>query len=212
LATAQADRDGDGADAAPGALTIRVYLADWFREQIAHGEVVRVDLRVWARVRPAGQRLYAWLQGTHRDSYDDAIEFYLAGPLRYTLGLHGRQHRAAASVRAALNQLYATDERYNRAPKWSIRGRYANTNLPAFRISPHRRGSALTKRALGRGKCPAERPASLRNLTLREAREQVELVGAALQKAGGVSTETGAASLRDGLAPLWAGAAMRAGP
>jgi hypothetical protein len=64
------------------------------------------------------QRLYAWLQGTHRASYDDAIEFYLAAPLRYTLGLHGRQHRAAASVRAALNQLYAADERYNRAPKW----------------------------------------------------------------------------------------------
>jgi hypothetical protein len=65
LASAQAD--GDGADAAPGALTIRVYLARWFREQIAHGEVVRVDLRVWARLRPVGQRLYAWLQGTHRD-------------------------------------------------------------------------------------------------------------------------------------------------
>ena len=56
-----------------------------------------------------GQRLYAWLQGTHRDSYDDAIEFYLAAPLRYTLGLRGRQHRAAGSVRAALNQLYAAD-------------------------------------------------------------------------------------------------------
>jgi len=97
---------------------------------------------VWAHLRPLGQRLYAWLQGTHRDSYDDAIEFYLAGPLRYTLGLRGRQHRAAGSVRAALNQLYAADQRYNRAPKWSIRGRYANTNLPAFRISPHRRGSA----------------------------------------------------------------------
>ena len=111
-------------------------LADWVREQIAHGEVVRVDFRVWAHLRPLGQRLYAWLQATHRDSYDDAIEFYLAGPLRYTLGLRGRQHRAAGSVRAALNQLYAADERYNRAPKWSIRGRYANTNLPAFRISP----------------------------------------------------------------------------
>jgi hypothetical protein len=211
-ALGSAEAGGDGADAAPGALTIRVYLAGWFREQIAHGEVVRVDLCVWARLRPVAQRLYAWLQGTHRDSYDDAIEFYLATPLRYTLGLHGRQHRAAASVRAALNQLYATDERYNRAPKWSIRGRYANTNLPAFRISPHRRGSAPTQRALGRGKCPAERPAALRGLTLREARQQVELVRAALENIDGVSTETRAASPRGGLGPLRAGAAMRAGP
>jgi hypothetical protein len=208
--TAQAD--GDDADAASGALTIRVYLADWVREQIAHGEVVRVDLRVWAHLRPVGQRLYAWLQGTHRNGYDDAIEFYLAAPLRYTIGLHGRQHRAAASVRAALNQLYAADQRYNRAPKWSIRGRYANTNLPAFRISPHSRGSAPTKRALQRRKCPAERPAALRGLTLREAREQVELVGQALQQADGVATETSGACLRDALGALGTGVAMRAGP
>jgi hypothetical protein len=210
LRTAQAD--GDGADAESGPLTIRIYLADWVREQIAHGEVVRVDLRVWAHLRPLGQRLYAWLQGTHRDDYDDAIEFYLAAPLRYTLGLRGRQHRAAGSVRAALNQIYAADERYNRAPKWSIRGRYANTNLPAFRISPHRRGSAPTKRAMQRGKCPAERPSALRGLTLRDAREQVELVSQALHQASAGSTETSATSPRDGLEGLRAGAAMRAGP
>jgi hypothetical protein len=79
---------------------------------------------------PLGQRLCAWLQATHRDGYDDAIEFYLAAPLRDTLGLRGRQQRAAGSVRAALNQLYDADERYNRALKWSVRGRYANTKLP----------------------------------------------------------------------------------
>jgi hypothetical protein len=211
-AVATAQTDGGGADAMPGVLTIRIYLADWVREQIARGEVVRVDFRVWARLRPVGQRLYAWLQGTHRDSYDDAIEFYLAAPLRYTLGLRGRQHRAAASVRAALNQLYAADQRYNHAAKWSIRGRHANTNLPAFRISPHRRGSAPTKRAMQRGKCLAERPAALRGLTLREAREQVKLVSRALQHADGVSTEPHATSPRDGLGPLRAGVAMRAGP
>ncbi|HWJ50224.1 MAG TPA: hypothetical protein VNR42_04340, partial [Solirubrobacteraceae bacterium] len=176
------------------------------------GEVVRVDFRVWAHLRPLGQRLYAWLQGTHRDSYDDAIEFYLAAPLRYTLGLRGRQHRAAGSVRAALNQLYAADERYHRAPKWSIRGRYANTNIPAFRISPHRRGSAPTDRALERAKCPAERPASLRRLTLRDAREQVKLVSEALHQAAARSSETSAGAPRGGLGPLNAGAAMRSGP
>ena len=173
---------------------------------------MRVDFRVWAHLRPLGQRLYAWLQATHRDSYDDAIEFYLAAPLRYTLGLRGRQQRAAGSVRAALNQLYDADERYNRAPKWSIRGRYANTNLPAFRIGPHRRGSAPTERALERGKCPAERPASLRGLTLREAREQVELVSEALHQAAARSTETSAAAPGDGRGPPGAGAAIRAGP
>jgi hypothetical protein len=156
--------------------------------------------------------LYAWLQGTHRDSYDDAIEFYLAAPLRYTLGLRGRQHRAAGSVRAALNQLYEGDQRYNRAAKWSIRGRYANTNLPAFRISPHRRGSAPTERALKRAKCPAERPACLRGLTLREAREQVELVSEALRQAAAGSFEMSGASPSDGRGPLNAGAEMRAGP
>ena len=207
LTTAQAD-----ADAGSGALTIRIYLAGWVREQIAHGEVVRVEFRVWAHLRPVGQRLYAWLQGTHRDGYDDAIEFYLAAPLRYTLGLRGRQHRAAGSVRAALNQLYDADRRYDRAPKWSIRGRYANTKLPAFRIGPHRRGSAPTERALERAKCPAERPASLRGLTLREAREQVELVSEALHQAAARSAETSAASPRDGLGPPSAGAAIRAGP
>src|SRR5450631_2530264 len=181
LTTAQAD--ADGAAAAGGAFTIRIFLADWVREQIAHGEVVRVDFHVWAHLRPLAQRLYAWLQATHRDSYDDAIEFYLAAPLRYTLGLRGRRHRAVACVRAALNQLYAADQRYHRAPKWSIRGHYANTNIPAFRISPHRRGSAPTEYALARRKCPAERPAALRGLTRHGGRAQVELVRQALQQA-----------------------------
>jgi hypothetical protein len=167
---------------------------------------------VWAHVRPLGQRLYAWLHGTHRDRYDDAIGFYLAAPFRYTLGLRGSQHRAAGSVRAALNQLYGPDQRSNRAPKWSIRGRYANTNLPGFRISPHGRGFAPTQRAMEGAKCPAERPASLRGLTLREAREQVQLVSEALHQAAARSTETSAASPRHGFGPLNAGAAMRAGP
>ncbi len=207
LATAQADADG----AAREAFTIRIYLADWVREQIAHGELVRVDFRVWAHLRPLGQRLYAWLQGTHRDSYDDAIEFYLATPLRYTLGLKGRQHRAAASVRAAVNQLYAADLRYHRAPKWSIRGRYANTNIPAFRISPHRRGSAPTERALQQAKCPAERPAALRGLTLRGGREQIELVRQVLQEAA-KPAQTIEYERHRSLRPLNPAAALRAGP
>lgn len=209
LTTAEADVDG--ADAARGAFTIRIYLAGWVREQIAHGEVARVDFRVWAHLRAVGQRLYPWLQATHRDSYDDAIEFYLAAPLRFTLGLHGRRHCAAASVRAALNQLYAADQRYHRAPKWSIRGRYANTNIPAFRITPHRRGSAPTARALKRTKCPAERPAALRGLTLREGREQIELVREALREhatpAQGIEYEH-----QRSLTPWNPAAPLRAGP
>jgi hypothetical protein len=209
LRTARAD--GDSSDAEGEGATIRIYLADWVCGQIAHGEHVRVDLRVWAHLRPVGQRLYAWLQGAHRDGYDDAIEFYLAAPLRYTLGLHGRQHRAAASVRAALNQLYGADRRYRGAVKWSIRGRYANTNLPAFRISPHRRASAPTQRALARAKCPGERPARLRGLTLRDTREQVELVRGALQQAA-APAQTVEHEQRPLGAGLYPGAALPAGP
>ncbi len=209
LVTAEADRDGSP-PLADGA-TIRIHLAEWFRAQIASGQSTRVDFRVWAHLRPVGQRLYAWVQGTHRDSYDDAIEFYLAEPLRYTLGLRGRRHRAAASVRAALGQLYHADLRYNRAPKWSIRCRYANTSIPAFRISPHHRGSAPTERALARRKCPAQRPAAVRWLTLREAREQLELVRDALRCAAG-SSAGNRSEHYSGLPPHARGATLSAGP
>ena len=207
---AHATVNADTPQASDG-FTIRIHLADWVREQIAHGEVVRVDFHVWAHLRPLAQRLYAWLQATHRDSYDDAIEFYLAAPLRYTLGLRGRRQRAAACVRAALNQLYAADQRYHRAPKWSIRGHYANTNIPAFRISPHRRGSAPTEHALARRKCPAERPAALRGLTRHAGRAQVELVRQALQQATRPAQTVEFAQHRS-LRPLNPGAALRAGP
>lgn len=199
LSVAAADRDSE-----PGVATVRIHLAGWFREQLARGQSTRIDFRVWARLRPVAQRLYVWLQGTHRDSYDDAIDFYLADPLRYTLGLRGRRHRAAASVRAALRQLYESDLRYNRALKWSVRGRYANTSIPAFRIAPHRRGSAPTDRARSRGKCPAERPAALRGLTLRDARDQIARVRDALS--GSL-----AASARSGIEPAPAVQARRGG-
>jgi hypothetical protein len=189
--------------------TIRIHLAEWFQRQIAQGEVARVDFCVWAHLRPLGQRLYAWLQGSHRDSYDQAIEFYLAAPLRYTLGLLGPQHRAAASVRCALSNLYNADRRYQRAPKWSIRGRYANTNIPAFRIGPHRRASAPTPRAFERVKCPAARPAQLRGLTHRKAREQIELVRKTLQTHTPRNENRQAIASR---APLYPGAALPAGP
>lgn len=206
-----ASADAATPDDRGSSTTIRVHLAEWVREQIATGESVRMDFRVWAHLRPLGQRLYAWLQGTHRDSYDDAIEFYLAPPLLYTLGLRGRQHRAAASVRTALNDLYNSDRRYSRAPKWSIRSRYANTNIPAFRISPHRRGSAPTDGALTRTKCPAARPAALRGLTLREARDQMELVRQVLRKAA-TPRRAAADHGYSGPEPLNASAAVRAGP
>ena len=209
LATAQADRDAVVPHAGGG--TIRIYLAEWVREQLAGGQSTRLDFRVWAHLRPVGQRLYAWVQATHRDSYDDAIEFYLADPLRYTLGLRGRRHRAAASVRAALGQLYDADVRYNRAEKWSIRGRHANTGIPAFRLSPHRRASAPTDRALSRRKCAAERPAALRGLTMREAREQLSLVRGALQQAAASSPRAGHERY-GGLPARTHGAAMSAGP
>jgi hypothetical protein len=208
ITTADADKGGS-VDAGGG--TIRIYLAQWVREQIATGESTRIDFRVWAHLRPVGQRLYPWIQATHRDSYDDSIDFYLADPLRYTLGLRGRRCRAAASVRAALRQLYEADRRYNGATKWSVRGRYANTTIPAFRIKPHHRASAPTDRALARRKCAAERPAALRGVTLREARQQLELVREALQR----SSPRGRTAERQrysGLPPQTRGAPVAAGP
>ncbi len=186
--------------------TIRIHLADWVRRQIADGSVARIDFSVFAHLRPVGQRLYTLLQGSYRDSYDQAIEFYLAEPLRYTLGLRGRQHRAAQSVRTALNSLYDADRRYNRAPKWSIRARFANTNIPAFRIAPHRRSSAPTERALTRGKCPAARPASLRGLTRLRGREQLCRIAETLQTSNGAECSTAS------VAGASAGPAQRAGP
>lgn len=188
IATAQDDVDTDGDQGA----TIRIYLAGWVRREIAHGRPTLIDFAVWAHLRPVGQRLYAWLQASHRDAHDQAIQFYLGAPLRYTLGLYGRQHRAAASVRAALAQLYAADARYRGSDKWSVRGRWANTNLPAFRIAPRRTPSAPTERVAQRRKCPGERPAALRGLSLREAREQHELVRRALS--AGAASDLGAPS------------------
>jgi hypothetical protein len=201
---ASSDTAEGGMSAGDG--TIRIHLADWFRQRIADGSVARIDFRVFAHLRPVGQRLYALLQGSYRDSYDEAIEFYLAEPLRYTLGLRGRQHRAAQSVRTALNSLYDADHRYNRAPKWSIRARFANTNIPAFRIGPHRRGSAPTERALTRGKCPAARPARLRGLTRRRGGEQLRRIAQILQTANGAERPTAS------VAGVTAGPAQRAGP
>lgn len=177
VAIAQADVDaGEGDEGA----TIRIYLAEWVRNEIANGRPTLIDFRVWAHLRPVGQRLYAWLQASHRDGYDDAIQFYLGAPLRYTLGLRGRRARAAACVRAALGQLYGADLRYHGAEKWSVRGRWANTGIPSFRIAPRRRPSAPTERVLERRKCAGERPGALRGLSLREASEQNELVRRAL--------------------------------
>lgn len=207
---AQAELDGEGDEGA----TIRIWLAEWVRHEIAHGRPTLIDFRVWAFLRPVGQRVYAWLQATHRDEYDQAIQFYLGAPLRYTLGLHGRPDRAAASVRAALGQLYQGDIRYQNAEKWSVRGRWANTKLPAFRVAPRRRPSHPSERVRARRKCPGERPAALRGLTLRDAEEQNELVRQALSAASAAS-QSSPSSVGSGMAgQLGAGApaSLRAGP
>ncbi|MGA2928973.1 MAG: SEC-C metal-binding domain-containing protein [Solirubrobacteraceae bacterium] len=177
LAAAQQDL------AEAGGETVRIYLAPWVREQIANGRPTLINFEVWAHLRPTAQRLYAALQASSRDGYDDAIRFYLGKPWRYTVGLRGRQHRAAAIIRAALNQIYHADVRYNASEKWSVEAAWAKTKLPAFRLRPSRRASAPTERALARRKCPGERPAKLRRLTLAQAGEQVALVRQALADA-----------------------------
>jgi len=203
IVTAQDDVDAGS----EGEATIRIYLAEWVRAEIARGRPTLIDFRVWAHLRPVAQRLYAWLQASHRDGYDDAIQFYLGAPLRYTLGLRGRRHRAAGCVRAALGQLYQADVRYRGAEKWSVRGRWANTGIPAFRIAPRRRPSAPSERVAGRRKCPGERPASVRGLSLREAQEQNELVRQALINSAGSSPARTAGRQADGPA-----VGLRAGP
>jgi len=80
-----------------------------------------------------------------------------------------------------------------------------------FRIAPRRRPSAPTERVLERRKCPGERPAAVRGLSLREASEQNELVRRALA-AGGQPSRNGRYQAVSGAGAEASGAARRAGP
>jgi hypothetical protein len=161
--------------------TIRIYLADWAREAIAQRHAVLIDFRVWAHLRPPGQRIYAFLQGSAKDGFDESIDFYLAEPQRYTFGLGGRLDRAARQVRHALNALRGSDKRYAKPRKWSIVGRHAKTTIPAFLLSAD--GPTSPTDAALEGKCLASRPVELRGISAADARERARLVRNALQRA-----------------------------
>jgi hypothetical protein len=97
--------------------TIRIHLADWFIAELRHGKrrSTFINFAVWRGLQPTGRRLYAYLQGATRHP-DGSRRFYLAKPLRFTLGLRGSEpHKAAAAVRFHLNELYHVDERYHAA-------------------------------------------------------------------------------------------------
>jgi hypothetical protein len=91
--------------------TVRIHLAAWAIEAITERRAVFCTLGIWRGLTGTGRRLYAYLQGS--PTKNGRIFFYLADPLRFTLGLSGRRpHEADAAVRHQLTCLYDRDQRY----------------------------------------------------------------------------------------------------
>jgi hypothetical protein len=129
--------------------TLRIRLAPWFIEEIVgrHGRwPVLLSFDVWAHLRPTARRFYAFAQGKSRSFRDPSkCAIYLADEVRFTLGLHGDRHEAAAAVRNALTVLNHADQRYAgglrrlHPPQRSPRVRVA----PGRSIPPHPYGARL---------------------------------------------------------------------
>ncbi len=177
IATMQAD----GSSPTAGHGTIRIYLAAWVRHAIAQGHVTYLNPTVWTYLRPLSQRVYAFLQATGRDGYDDTLYFYLAEPQRYTFGLRGLAHRNTRSVRDALNAIRLGDRRYTHPRVWDVERRHPNTRYAAFRISA-RGPSCPTDLALEKAKCLAQHPVELRGLSAKDARERARMYRKALER------------------------------
>jgi hypothetical protein len=124
--------------------TLRFRLAAWVLAELKHQRrrATFINFGVWRRLGGQGRRLYAYVQGLEvKDSaYGHRVDneliqlnertFFLAKPLRFTLGLRGaRADKAAAAVRDQLAFLYDIDQRYHvSAPE-------APTGAPGFRQS-----------------------------------------------------------------------------
>ena len=207
LTTAQADADGPG-----GAFTIRIYLAGWVREQIAHGEVVTRRLsRVGApaALGTAAVRVAAGNAPRQLRRRDRVLP-------RRAAALHPRPARPPASrgrVRSrrpepALLRRPALLPRAEVEHPRPLRERQhpgVQDQPPSLRFRSHTSGLCNA------AKCPAERPAALRGLTLREGRDQIELVRQALQEAA-KPAQTIEYEHHRSLRPLNPAAALRAGP
>lgn len=121
--------------------TLRIHLAQWAIEAITQGRAVYLNFGVWRGLSGTGRRLYALLQATTAEQIDGApgLHFYLADPLRFTLGLRGgRIDKAAAIVRHQLTDLYHRDERYHHqstdTPSGFRQRKQPGTTIPAFLV------------------------------------------------------------------------------
>ena len=148
---------------AEGTATVRIHLSPWMRAEIGHPKrrPVIVNFTVWSHLRPSARRLYAFVQGLGRDSYDQRIYFYLAAPTLYTLGYTtARADRAANAVSEDLTALWHADRRYHEGDGFR-RHTHGNTRLAAFGCDAAHRPSAPTDRACV-SKAPPRRPGALR--------------------------------------------------
>jgi hypothetical protein len=92
--------------------TVRIHIAPWALAAIAEDRPVYVNFAVWRGLSGTGRRLYAFLQGSTASK--GLIAFYLAAPMRFTLGLYGaRLDKTATLVRHQLRELYHRDQRYH---------------------------------------------------------------------------------------------------
>lgn len=161
----EADCDDTGAAEA----TLRIWWADWVLEVMRDRRAVLINFETWTSLRPTAQTIYAFLQATRVDKFDDTVGFYLAPQMCARLGLRGQLHRSARIVREALAAIRHVDARYGRR-KFSIEGKHANTSLPMFRISVE--GPSRPTPAAAGGKCRAFRPSVERNLTAQQRAER----------------------------------------
>jgi hypothetical protein len=136
--------------------TVRIHLAAWALAEITHPErrPVFINFAVWRGLSGTGRRLYAFLQALGADG-QGRRSFYLAKPLRFTLGLRGRRlDRVAAIVRHQLTDLYHADQRYNRpdsdAPSGFRQSTQSGTNLPRFVVYAHKQTPSLPRTRIKR--------------------------------------------------------------
>ncbi|MGI8749976.1 MAG: hypothetical protein ACR2J6_05400 [Thermoleophilaceae bacterium] len=158
----------------PGIATIRIHLAAWVRDELAHSKrrPVFVNFDVWAHLRPQARRTYAFVQGHGRDDYDGRVYFYLASPTLFTLGLSGqRPDRTALIVSHDLTALWHADCRYHEGEGFARRT-HAGTSIPAFACDPARRASSPTAKAMTT-KSPPKRPGDLRGAVARLRRHSI---------------------------------------
>jgi hypothetical protein len=146
-----------------GTATIRIHLAQWMIADLTHPKrrPVFIDFTVWAHLRPSARRLYAFVQGLGRDTYDGRIYFYLAAPTLYTLGITTKRlDRAGNAVSEDLTALWHADRRYHDGDGFR-RHTHGQTRIPAFGCDAARQPSRPTDRAAV-ARAPARRPTALR--------------------------------------------------